>query len=106
MSDPLISTALRTLLDAASRDYLMGAAFAQPLFDAGKLQGGKADAVVTPRGSRPGDVAATASFSPGGVQRPLDAWTPNGPPKGVVAWTPRGDKENKPNYFNGRGDRI
>ncbi len=37
----LVSTALRTLLDAASRDYLIGAAFAQPLFDAGKLRARK-----------------------------------------------------------------
>ena len=37
----LISTALKTLLDAASRDYVIGAAFAQPLFDGGKLRARK-----------------------------------------------------------------
>jgi NodT family efflux transporter outer membrane factor (OMF) lipoprotein len=37
----LISTALKTLLDAASRDYVLGAALAQPLFDGGKLRAQK-----------------------------------------------------------------
>lgn len=37
----LISTALKTLLEAASRDYVAGASLAQPLFDGGKLRAQK-----------------------------------------------------------------
>jgi NodT family efflux transporter outer membrane factor (OMF) lipoprotein len=40
----LISTALKTLLDVASQDYLAGAALAQPLFDGGKLRAQKHEA--------------------------------------------------------------
>ena len=40
----LISTALKTLLAAASRDYVAGASLAQPLFDGGKLRAQKHEA--------------------------------------------------------------
>jgi multidrug efflux system outer membrane protein len=40
----LISTALKTLLEAASQDYVAGAALAQPLFDGGKLRAQKHEA--------------------------------------------------------------
>lgn len=40
----LISTALKTLLRAASRDYVAGASLAQPLFDGGKLRAQKHEA--------------------------------------------------------------
>ena len=40
----LISTALKTLLDSASRDYVAGASLAQPLFDGGKLRAQKHEA--------------------------------------------------------------
>ena len=40
----LISTALNTLLEAASRNYVVGASLAQPLFDGGKLRAQKHEA--------------------------------------------------------------